>query len=107
MNLKNIAITVLLFLAIGLGIFCFFQYRKIKKNEYKSNITEKKIDSLQKEKDSIIDIYDQSIKKHLRKFDSLKSVKQQIRYIPYEKSYYYDRTLDAALDTIANYRYQP
>jgi hypothetical protein len=39
------------------------------------------------------------------KFDSILEINQEIKYIPYEKLIYFDRSLDDALDILSGYKY--
>lgn len=51
------------------------------------------------ERDSIINL-------QVVKYDSLLKVKQKIKYIPYEKPIYVNRTLDESLNVLSDYTYK-
>lgn len=104
-KLKNYIIIALLISLIGL--FFFFRIKvKDLENKLDSGEQERK-EQLQKVRDSAYRTIVKTVYESKIKIDSISKLKDKIKYIPYEKLLYADRDLDSALDTIAEYRYNP
>lgn len=67
-------------------------------------IEEKKVD-LKKVRDSAFFKIEELTANSQITFDSILEISQEIKYFPYEKLIYVNRSLDDALDIISNYRY--
>jgi len=104
-KLKNILIIALLIIAVGLFFYGKMVISDL--NDKLDTAEDEKKEELQKVRDSAFTVIDNNIEKSNRKIDSVLSLKDKIKYITYEKYYYTDRDLDSALDTIADYRYNP
>lgn len=104
--MKNIHFYIIIALLLSTSILGFVVVSKnkaISDCENKETVIEK--DKIKKINDSILNLYQNKIKAYERKIDSLAKLKQQIKYVPYEKYYYSDRNVDTALDIISNYQY--
>jgi predicted ferric reductase len=99
------------YLSIGLIVLIIgiFFYVKTMISNYEKIITElktEKVKVLKTEKNQIRIKRDSVIKLKLYKYDSLLKVKQEIKYIRYEKPIYINRSLDKSLDILSNYTYK-
>lgn len=103
----NKFIRILLVLSlIALGVM-FFIYRNSKLDYEKeiSELKEARKEELKAVRDSAFVQIESIVNRSRTTYDSLLTINQEIKYVPYEKLRYVDRTIDDALDVIADYNY--
>ena len=103
-KIKNTAIVVLIALIIGIVIYGKMMFSRYEKDL--NNLREEKKIELKEEKKKIIIERDSLIQLKIIKYDSLLKAKQTIKYVPYEKPVYINRTLNDAINILSNYSYQ-
>lgn len=93
-------------LAVALGIVVFlYLLEKSAREDAENKFAEEKKVALREQADSLnLEFVVKSLEFE-NKIIELSTREQEIKYIPYEKLRYIDRNVDAALDTIANYRF--
>jgi len=98
--MKNkLIITGFTILLIILGVFVFL-YNTEKKDRLsaENKYAEEKKEALRKLSDSLNDTFEVKTNEFLLEINYLSNLEQKIKYIPYEKDVYPNRTLDDALD---------
>lgn len=104
MNKINPYIIIVLLIAL-VGLFFFYKNEVNDLNNEIFDLKEEKKSELKAVRDSAQVAIDDRIEKSTKSFDSLFSLKNKIKYIPYEKFIYADRGLDEALNIIEFYSY--
>lgn len=99
---KLYAIIVLLGAIIGGYIYHQSEIDKLETELFELQEHEK--EELRRVRDSAFAEIDTLIIRSDRKFDSILNIPPSVKYIPYEKPVYPDRTLDDALDVHADYK---
>lgn len=101
--MKNkLIITGFVLLLIALGVFIFL-YNTEKKNRLseEDKYAQEKKESLRKLSDSLNNSFEKKIVQFQSEIKYLSNLEQKIKYIPYEKDVYPNRTLDDALNVHA------
>jgi hypothetical protein len=101
--MKNWYLYLIIALLTALGGLYFYKEYEIAKLK-KAN-TELIKNNVKRVTEEIIKSYVLTLDRYQFKIDSLKDVSKEVKYIPYEKKYYYDRNVDTALFIIAGYNY--
>lgn len=96
-------IIALLILLIGLYFYFDWRTNKIQSEllEYK---TKEKVELI-RVRDSASLRIDQIIERSNKRIDSIANLPLKIKYVKYEKSYYYNVDLDTALDILSGFKY--
>jgi len=106
MKTSKIGLYVIIALLVSLGGMYFYFSNKMSFLESENaDLKEEKKNELKRVRDSIITRNDTLVVHSRRDFDSILRSNVQIKYIPYEKLIYSNRSLDDALDVISKYRY--
>lgn len=96
MEKLNKTINLILLIALGVFVFLYFNEKFNSENLEDKYLQEKKED-LRKQAEKLNLSFKEKTNSLQFKIDSLKKIERDIRYIPYEKPIYIDRTLDDAL----------
>ena len=96
---KNIVIVVLMAI---IGVFVYFTF--FTNDDTLDLIEQEKLKAIQ-ERDKAFKVRDSLTSANIKITDSLRKEEQNIKYVPYEKLIYADRTIDDALDILSNYTY--
>ena len=96
---KNIVIVVLMAV---IGVFVYFTF--FANDDTLDLIEQEKLKAIQ-ERDKAFKVRDSLTSANVKITDSLRKEEQNIKYVPYEKLIYADRTIDDALDILSNYTY--
>ena len=96
---KNIVIVVLMAI---IGVFVYFTF--FTNDDTLDLIEQEKLKAIQ-ERDKAFKVRDSLTSANVKITDSLRKEEQNIKYVPYEKLIYADRTIDDALDILSNYTY--
>lgn len=107
LTLKNkILIALFSILVIGIVAQYFFYKNEVSFLEQENlDLIEEKKDDLKKVRDSAFVKINEITIKSQNRFDSIANIPPTIKWYPYEKPVFTNRTLDIALDSIANYKY--
>lgn len=97
-------IVVVLLIAVGVIGFLYFTEKSLREDAENKFAEEKKL-ALRALTDSLNAEFTVKTVEFEGKITDLSNREQEIKYIPYEKLRYVDRNVDAALDTIAKYRF--
>lgn len=97
-------IIVVLIIALGIVGVLYFN-EKSAREEAQNAFAEEKKAALRELADSLNVEFNVKVEEFEAEITDLSNREQKIKYIPYEKLRYVDRNVDAALDTIAKYRF--
>lgn len=103
--MKNkITIFVFTALLILLGVFAFlYFFEKNNRIDAENKFSKEKKEYLRKLSDSLNKTFILKTSDFEIEIDSLINLEKKIKYIPYEKTIYIDRTLDEALDVFSKH----
>ena len=105
--LKNKAILIGLTVLISAIIILLILWLKtVRDLELKAvEVAKEKIEFFEQEKVKKEILLDSLKSEFSKKIEQISNQEQKIKYVPYEKTKYIDRDVDAALDSISKYRY--
>lgn len=96
--------TIILVLLIALGVFIFLYFtEKSDRLAAENKYAEEKKQALRELSDSLNIEFTNKAQKFQNEINYLSNLEQDIKYVPYEKIIYTDRSFDEALDVFANH----
>lgn len=96
---------IIALMCISAGQYFVFKNKVSSLENENADLKEEKKNELKRVRDSATVRIDTLISRSNRSFDSILKQNVEIKYVPYEKLVYPNRTLDDALDVISKYRY--
>jgi hypothetical protein len=102
---KIILIVGAILLAVIVVQYFIFKNQQSFLEQQNLDLIEGKKNELKKVRDSAFVHIEKLTISSKEKFDSILEINQEIKYIPYEKLIYFDRSLDDALDILSGYKY--
>lgn len=97
---------IIALLILLIGQYFYYKNQNNKLSDTIIELKEEKIKELRKVRDSAYSKIDKITIDSQKRFDSLANLPPTIKYIKYEKSYYYNRSIDDALWILSGYKYE-